>query len=458
MATFDLDASRETRVRPDPSEHDGMDSAVLLHNARWFTKIRWIVVCVLVLAGFGAFAAPGLMRALGCVAAPLWIWLLAGVLAWANIIFRFLIWRLRDDSPRSVSEAHIWMQIVFDLVILTVLVHLVGSVNSFISFTYLFHIVLACIFFPPRSSFLVTLLAGSLFLACVALELSQMWTNAALFRSGPAPWATMRLAGSAVAVWFVVWYLVASLSGAVRKRDSQLQEANRRLIKADAEKNRLVLRTTHDLKAPFSGIETNIQALRYNHWDDITPSVRDVIERIEVRAQTLSERIKDILALGDLRSRVKTENELVVLKPLLEAVVDDVKEKAGDKEVSIKIKGPPAELRSDKKQLAILFGNLVANAVLYSHDGGRVEVTVSRRGGEVCVSVSDNGIGIREDVLPHIFEEYFRANEAARFNKLSTGLGLAIVKRIAQNLGLKITVSSEFEKGTTFEIRIPKGE
>ena len=72
--------------------------------------------------------------------------------------------------------------------------------------------------------------------------------------------------------------------------------------------------------------------------------------------------------------------------------------------------------------------------------------------GNIHVRVRDHGIGIREDALPHIFDEYFRTNEAARFNRLSTGLGLAIVKVIAQNFALGIRVNSELGKGTEFEV------
>ena len=71
------------------------------------------------------------------------------------------------------------------------------------------------------------------------------------------------------------------------------------------------------------------------------------------------------------------------------------------------------------------------------------------------VSVRDYGIGIREDALPNIFDEYYRTQEASRFNRESTGLGLAIVKVIAQRFGLSITVESEVGRGTQFIVRFP---
>jgi signal transduction histidine kinase len=85
-----------------------------------------------------------------------------------------------------------------------------------------------------------------------------------------------------------------------------------------------------------------------------------------------------------------------------------------------------------------------------------VEISAREEKDEVRVLVTDHGIGIRDEALPHIFDEFYRTKEGARFNRMSTGLGLAIVKEIARHFGLRITVSSEQEKGTTFEVAIPK--
>jgi signal transduction histidine kinase len=84
-----------------------------------------------------------------------------------------------------------------------------------------------------------------------------------------------------------------------------------------------------------------------------------------------------------------------------------------------------------------------------------VEVTAERTQKGVLVKIVDHGIGISDKAMPHIFEEYYRAPEAAQFNQLSTGLGLAIVKYIAQVSSLRVSVASEQGKGTTFEVMLP---
>jgi signal transduction histidine kinase len=197
--------------------------------------------------------------------------------------------------------------------------------------------------------------------------------------------------------------------------------------------------------------------LKLREWAALPVSARAVIESIEVRAATLRERIKDILLLGELRAsdRQADRNETVDLGVLLAEVVEDLSAKADQRRVSVRLAAQDASVVSNRKQLTALFSNLITNAIVYSHESGSVDVIVERGPARVSVKVKDHGIGISEKALPHIFEEYFRAPEAARFNLLSTGLGLAIVKDIAQNLVIRILVTTEQGKGTTFEVLIP---
>ena len=104
----------------------------------------------------------------------------------------------------------------------------------------------------------------------------------------------------------------------------------------------------------------------------------------------------------------------------------------------------------------MMLTNLVANAVLYSHPSGQVSISSSScRGGSAQVKVSDQGIGIRPDILPRIFDEYYRSKEAAQHNPMCTGLGLAIVKHIAETHNITVCVDSKLNQGTTFTLTFP---
>ncbi len=463
MGTFELIPSRKDPKLRKLSVQERLGSAALLRDARWFIKLRWVVVAVLIGVGLTGILFPGIMRNLGLVPPISWPWILAGILISANIVFYILVYRLKENSPRQRIVSNIWFQIGVDLMVIMFLVHKVGSTDTFVAFIYLFHIVLACIFFPVRGSLLVTFFAVVLYFVSVVLEITGVWSTAGIVASNLRGFPknsslSLIFAGCAVFVWFVVWYLGSTLSKAVRTHARQLSEANEQLLKADQEKTKQVITTTHELRTPFAGIESNIQVLKYQYWNDIPDSVHSIINRIENGAQMLSDRIRSILILGDLRSPQSQKVQFVPvdLRSVMDAVVEEIDEKVKSRRISLDINIPTVQVLGNMKQLKILFSNIMENAILYSYEGGSVKVSAKQDGGEVRISVSDQGIGIRVDALSRIFDDYFRTKEAARFNRMSTGIGLAIVKEIAQKFGFRINITSEREKGTIFEVIIPK--
>ncbi len=443
---------------------NGLPSAMLLQNALWFTRIRWSVVAVL--SGFGAVCiliGNDALRRFGIRPPGLWPLIMAFILALLNVLSIRWIRRLstRTSFPWADVAANIWFQIVSDLIVLTVVVYRIGATETVIAFAYLFHITLTCIFFGRRDSFVVTMVSTALFLATVFLEAMDILPRSGIFmRTSLDQHNMLRLiifAGFTVFVWFVLWYLVSTLSDAVRRRDCELEAANKHIARADEEINLQMLRVTHDLKAPFSGIESNIQILKHTHWNDMPESVREIINKIEARSMTLRARISDILTLGSLRSAQSHDKivEPVNLRALLDAVWGDVQGLALEKKVSVEVTGH-ASVVSDTRQLKILFLNLISNAVAYSYERGTVEVAIEEEPDRVNVRITDHGIGISDEALPRIFEDFYRTSEAAAVNPNSTGLGLAIVRQIASNLRLGIEVESEQGKGTTFHVHIPK--
>lgn len=463
MGTFELVPTKEEDAIQIPSGQERLGSAVLLHNALWFTQVRWIVVIVFILLGFMGLFLSDMFERNGIVPPSIWPWVLAGILILANVPLSISTRHSGEDSPHRAVELNLWIQITVDLLVVSGLVYKVGSTSTFISFTYLFHIALACIFFQRRFSLLVTLLAIGFYLTAVTLELTGVLPASEMLIGDQIvnvkdPSMSLIFAGSAVFVWLVVWYFVSTLSAAVRKRDEQLRTANERLMKADEEKTQQMLVTTHELKAPFTGIETNIQLLKVQYWDQITKPVQELIDRIDARAHTLRERIGQILILGDLKLQQTGEEqpEAVNLKNIMDVVIDDLVEKAEDRHIKLDISVLPVSVQGTQQGLGILFSNLVSNAISYSHEHGTVVVTTKRAGDKIIVSVSDHGIGIREDAIPHVFDEYYRTKEASKFNKRSTGLGLSMVKEIARHLGLGIRIQSEQGQGTTFEVIMNK--
>ena len=143
----------------------------------------------------------------------------------------------------------------------------------------------------------------------------------------------------------------------------------------------------------------------------------------------------------------------VLLRSVAESHSNQAKEADVDIELNIAENLPP--IRGDKKDLERLFGNLIDNAIKYNKPGGRVTIGANSGEGFVCIAVADTGIGIAEENLGRIFEDFFRVEDDRTSKIRGTGLGLAIVKKILESHHGRIEVSSTLGEGTTFTVCLP---
>lgn len=467
VQVYELGAPADGPLPPDSSRAANAGSLpgpLIVKNELWFCRLRWIAIAILVAFGLLGLA-PQTGRLLGLRPHPVWPFVTAIVLALANIGFirHARLLSRRHATPRG-AMANLWAQIILDLAVLTVVVHFMGSLETYVPFVYLFHIVLACIFFSSPQSAAVTALAAALYIGCVAAETTGLIPPAGIYASSAVrvgiennPTALIFNVGSAVAIWTGGWVLVSRLSAMVRERDRKLAEANRRMAQTQKDKASHMLRTTHELKAPLAAIHANAQILLQGYCGEMPPKALGVLERIARRCSLLSSEIQEMLQLANLKSDIERSQLSPAdldLSATLRECIDQLRELAREREVTIEESLQPAHAMIVPDHATMLFANLLANAVLYSHKGGSVGVEcVSRPGEGPLVTIEDNGIGIPPDQLPRIFDEHYRVGENLSHNKESTGLGLAIVRHVAQTNAVRVRVESRHGAGTKFILR-----
>lgn len=447
-------AAEETRAWIEP----------LLHaNAVWFCRLRWLVVAVL-LAVATAGLVPALPAALGLRLQPLWPATAAGLLTGLNLIFVRWTRRATGASIRRV----LWAQIASDLVILTAVIHWIGPDWPAAPFMYLFHLILACLVFSPGESLAVAGLAAGLYgLALWAVSLgwippSSLRLGASVPPAVPAPSQVWVGLVPMLLVWGVIWYLVSRLASTLRRRELELAQTNRRLAASSEERARHMLETTHQLKAPFAAIHAMTQVLLGGYAGPLPPAAREVVEKIAHRCLALSRQIQEMLQLANLRSRAQSAppRQPLDLATVAQEVVNRVEPAARLRHIRLVTRLQPAPVTAAPDHLTMLVDNLVVNAVTYSRDGGEVEITCEpgpEPGTAARLTVRDHGLGIPADKLPHIFDDYYRTEEAVAHNRTSTGLGLAIVRQVARAEGATIEVESAPGLGTTFTVSFPAG-
>lgn len=220
------------------------------------------------------------------------------------------------------------------------------------------------------------------------------------------------------------------------------------MIQFEEQKDAFLTELSHDFRTPLTAITGYTELLMHRHKDDEkTHAMLTLVKQEADRLERLVDNFLDyqrVTYSEDLLTK-----EPVALKPLLEEVVASYDTTSSDHHVTL---AAPDGLviEADQEKLLQLVHNLVGNAIKYSPEGGTVTVDVTDENGTLVLSVKDSGIGIPEEALPYIFDEYYRVDSDAHRPIKGTGLGLRICKRIAEAHGWGIHADSVYGEGTTF--------
>jgi signal transduction histidine kinase len=224
----------------------------------------------------------------------------------------------------------------------------------------------------------------------------------------------------------------------------------------DQVKNDLVATVSHELKTPLTSIRLALHVLLEETVGPLTGKQTELLMDARDNAERLLDRVNNLLDLARLEQRREGLN-LAPERPdvLLQTAADAIRPRAEDRGIEIEIEAPAdlPPVAVDVQRIGHALDNLLDNAVTYTDRGGRVTLQAARNDHEVTVTVTDTGIGIPQEHLPHVFERFFRVPGKSRGN--STGLGLAIVREIVHSHSGTITCESRPGVGTVFRLTLP---
>jgi len=243
--------------------------------------------------------------------------------------------------------------------------------------------------------------------------------------------------------------------GERKKAESLIKEQNARLKELDRMKSEFLSTAAHELRTPLTSILGFSEILLKRKLDEERQN--RFLKIINEESVSLSALINDLLDLSRIESgrgfRIK-KAPIDIGGIILENV--DLFQAQSDKHTfKVDLPGNLPKIELDKDRIGQVMGNLLINAVKFSPEGGEITVSIERVKGKIEVSVSDTGLGIPKKDLPHIFEKFYRADNASRTAIGGTGLGLAIAKYIIESHGGKIWVESKLGKGSTFTFTLP---
>jgi two-component system phosphate regulon sensor histidine kinase PhoR len=212
---------------------------------------------------------------------------------------------------------------------------------------------------------------------------------------------------------------------------------------------------SHELRTPLAAIKAIIDTLQDGAIDD-KQAARDFLNKVDVEVDGMTQIVAELTELSRIETgRIKLELEPVNINSLIEEVAARLSPQAERQQVSLstELSSDLPLVQADKERIQQVILNIVHNAIKFTPSGGRVAISTKLDGESVVARVSDTGIGISKDDLPHIFERFFKADKSRSTS--GTGLGLAIAKHIVQTHGGSIWVESEEGKGSMFSFSLP---
>lgn len=227
-----------------------------------------------------------------------------------------------------------------------------------------------------------------------------------------------------------------------------------RLQNSEQKRTRFVADASHEIKTPLASIKLLSDSILQNDMDAAT--MREFVADIGAEAERLNRMTEKLLMLTRLDSEPSRELEIIHIAPTIRRVERMLAPAAKAAGITMKLNleesCPVLILEDDLYQIVF---NLMENGIKYNVPGGSLTVKLKREKDDALLTVTDTGLGIPADALPHIFERFYRADKSRSRATGGSGLGLSIVHTIVKSNGGTIQAESQENRGSTFTVSFP---
>ncbi len=413
--------------------------------------------------GYGMAAAYGLLALAAQIAGIIpWSWSFYALVA-AKFATNTAYWFAlkRDRAVMDVGG----LNVIVDIVVITGAIYLTGGQLSPLFAFYVIEIAVIALLTNVGVTAIVAGLSWTMYAAMAVL------VHTGVLPQQPAPVLDVvaeipaSYLGINLALGAVMLAIPALLTGMIlrllRAKERALEERTRELVAANEQKSRFLANITHELRTPVSGIVGLSDLVLAGIYGPVTDKQREAHEGIQRNAASQLQLIDELLHLSRAEiGPAELRASRVELPALVEGAVSSARFMIGTKDLQVRtdLEAVLPPLYIDRAKLTQILVNLLSNAVKFTPEGGHITVRARRDGvRQVKIQVIDTGIGIPEDQVDRIFEEFQQLDTSTRREHGGIGLGLALTKRLVALLGGELDVTSEVGVGSTFTVTVPVG-
>lgn len=428
--------------------------------AKWFIKFRWIAICLVVLS---TYIGKNLFDISICDTP---IYILSVILLLLNCLHTYFLKQVvKKESDRVIVwiKREICFQIVSDLMILTAILHYSGGIENPIILFYFFHLIIASSIFSTVESYLHAAFALVLIMLLVLFECYGIIPHYQLegFAKADLYKNTYYVFGAGT-IYIITSIVLVSLTNMIFTKSIKIQEtyirANTELENKDKLQNEYLIRVTHDIKGHLAAIISCLKVVNTKMMGPLNEKQEEFVKRAYDRTELLTNFVKDLLNLTKKRLNQDGEFEEFSIRELIDKVAHHVDIHAKDKSITLNvfIDNTINTITGNPFTIEELYSNILLNAVKYTPANGHIELIVRNRVDHIITEISDSGIGIPQDEISKVFNEFYRAKNVPKDIATGTGLGLSIVKQIVERHKGRIWVRSELGLWTKFIFILPK--
>jgi PAS domain S-box-containing protein len=244
-----------------------------------------------------------------------------------------------------------------------------------------------------------------------------------------------------------------------KQAEAAVREANILLRQKDRIKDEYVRRVTHDIKGHLGAVQTCLDLVAGGLLGPLNDKQADFLRRAHDRTKSLVHFLRTLLRLTEIRLCDKLDMAVFSLYDSLNRVTSEMQSRVQEKSIHLNCSLEPKldEISGNEFFFEEAVMHLLQNAIKYTPEHGTITIAATRQDNAVTVAITDTGMGIPDDDLGKVFDEFFRARNAKDVKPRSTGLGLglSIVKQIVEKHQGHIDVESREGQGTTFRLTLP---
>ena len=253
------------------------------------------------------------------------------------------------------------------------------------------------------------------------------------------------------------------LEAVVRKASQNLIEARRAKNLAKEKRQvrfQLISVLAHELKAPIAAIESYLYVILNRSAGEDLAVYDKMVKRCKFRLEGMRKLIMDLLDLTHIESGQKSRDLADLdIAEIAGKTTETFANQAALRNIALNLQTEkPLPMLADRQEIEIIFNNLVSNAIKYNCNDGRVDINIARQNDKIVISVKDTGIGIAQEDIPRLFNDFVRLHNNKTRDVQGSGLGLSIVKKLAHLYGGEVFVESQPDAGSTFTVTLSRND